>query len=384
MTSQYLYLLSDMKSENLKFSNSSLSDLIIQGKLIIGSSAEASKLIDRIDRIQLHAHSYAFYLNLQYGNFDIFDLCSFASENNLQGVNIHIDAGGEKSIANYSPKQLLRLRKYLESHNLNVNIEASSTSNKVINKSVSLAKSLGSKNIRVYDRYKGQLSDIIQKCTKRMTEVAAIAEKHDLYFVVEPHEVLKSDELVHIIKTVKSNRVNLLFDFGNMLSTAEQPLQALATMSPYIKQVHLKGANVLEVEKKGFAQIGTRQGDDNLPHQLMIFKLLMLGENKPQVGAFSLEQQVGYYASPYRFENESSDPVIPKRKPSQTGLSPGLTLNKNLKEELKDAYHQVGFVNETLQKLNKLASKQVLKKTSVNTGFQRVPVNVYSETSIIL
>ncbi len=349
----------------MKINAPSLGDLILQEKPYISDSAEALKLIERVECIELHAHTYAFYLNLQHGTFDIFDLCDFASENNLEGVSIHIDAGNEKSISNYSPKQLGKLRNYLESHHLNISIEASSTSKKVISRSVYLANSLGSKNIRVYDRYKGQLSDIIQKCIKRMKDVARIAEKHDLHFVVEPHEVLKSAELVHIIEAVKSHRVNLLFDFGNMLSTAEQPLHALETMHPYIKQVHLKGANIAAVGQNGFAQIGVRQGDDDLPHELMFFKLLMLGESKPQVGVLSLEQQVGYYGPPYRFENESPNPVIPKRKPSKTKLYPKLTLDENLNFELHNAYHQVAFVNKTLENLTNLASKKLRKKLMV-------------------
>ncbi|MEI6864683.1 TIM barrel protein [Flavicella sp.] len=340
----------------------SLRNLILQGNPYINDTAEALKLIDRIEHIELHAHTYAFYLNLQHSSFDIFDLCAFAVENKLQGVNIHIDAGNDKSISNYSPKKLRKLRNYLELHNLNINIEASSTSKKVISRSIHLANSLGSKNIRVYDRYKGQLNDIIQKCIKRMKNVAQTAEKYDLHFVMEPHEVLKSEELVQIIEAVNSPRVNLLFDFGNMLSTAEQPLEALETMQPYIKQVHLKGANIEAVEPNGFAQIGVRQGDDDLPHEMMLFKLLMLGDTMPQVGAFSLEQQVGYYAPPYRFENEPQDPFIPKRKPSKTQLHPKLNLDENLDLELKNAYHQVEFINKTLENLSNIASKELKEK----------------------
>ncbi len=339
--------------------------MIVQGKPNIKDTIHALKLIERVEHIELHAHTYAFYLNLQHGTFDIFDFCAFASENNLQGVNIHIDAGNDKSISNYSPKKLRKLRNYLESHNLNINIEASSTSKKIIRRSVYLANSLGAKNIRVYDRYKGQLSDIIQKCIKRMKDVARTAEKHDLYFVVEPHEVLKSVELVQIIEAVKSPRVNLLFDFGNMLSTGEQPLEALEIMHPYITQVHLKGANIAAVGQNGFAQIGLRQGDDDLPHELMLFKLLMLGERTPQVATFSLEQQVGYYAPAYRFKNEPQDPVIPKRKPSKTQMNPKLTLNENLSLELQNAYHQVAFVNKTLENLTNIALKELRKKLMI-------------------
>lgn len=349
----------------MKIDTPSLRDLIIQGKPNIKSSSEALILMERVERIQLHAHSYAFYLNLQHGAFNIFDLCVFASKNNLEGVNLHIDAGKEKSISNYTPKELKKLRKYLESHHLNINLEASSTSKKVIERAVRLAISLGAKNIRVYDRYKGRLSDIMRKCIKRMTQVSRIAEKHDLHFVIEPHEVLKSDELVQIIETVQSERVNLLFDFGNMLSTAEQPLEALEIMSAYIRQAHLKGACIAEVGEHGYAQVGVRQGEDHLPHQLMLYKLLMLGEKKPQVGAFSLEQQVGYYAPPYRFEKEASDPMIPKRKPSKTGLCQSMSLDENLSAELNNASDQVLFVNKTLESLTLLAKERIRKELLV-------------------
>lgn len=324
--------------------------ILIQEDSDCKSIDRQSKLINRINDIQLHAHSYAFYLNLQHGSFNIFDLCDFASYNSLQGINLHIDAGGSKSIANYNPKQLQKLRTYLENHQLNINLEASNTTKKTIKKSVRLAKSLGAKNIRVYDRYKGKLSAIIEKSIKRMSEIAEIAEKHDLHFVIEPHEVLKSKELVQIVKAVNSNRVNLLFDFGNMLSTSEQPLEALEIMKPYIKQVHLKGANVIETDN-GYAQLGVRQGDDKLPHQEMLHQLLMIGDNCSQVGAFSLEQQVGYYAQPYRFQNETEDPMIPKRKPSKTKLNDLITLEQNLNEELQHAHHQVSFIRKTLETL---------------------------------
>ena len=40
---------------------------------------------------------------------------------------------------------------------------------------------------------------------------------------------------------INSQRIELLFDFGNMINACEEPLAALQTMVPYIRQVHLKG-----------------------------------------------------------------------------------------------------------------------------------------------
>ncbi|WP_457553101.1 sugar phosphate isomerase/epimerase family protein, partial [Desulfobacula sp.] len=201
----------------------------------------AVKLLDRIDSIKLYAHTYAFFCNFNYGTFDIDDLIKFAFQEGLQGISAHIDAGQARALKQKTIFELREIRSYAKKLDLGLNLEISSTSKRQINKVVRIALELGVKNIRVYIRYSGRVSKIIETGIKELKDVAKIAMEKDLYFTLEQHEDLKSHELVRIIEAVNNKRVGILFDFGNMINADEEPLSALQTMAPYIRQVHLKG-----------------------------------------------------------------------------------------------------------------------------------------------
>ena len=83
--------------------------------------------------------------------------------------------------------------------------------------------------------------------------------------------------------------------------------------------MHLKGAKILK-EGKGYGQVGVVQGsvEDEMPYARMLYELLMLGETKPQVICFALEQEMNYYAPAYRYADEGENPFIPYKNPSQT------------------------------------------------------------------
>lgn len=59
---------------------------------------------------------------------------------------------------------------------------------------------------------------------------------------------------------------------------------------------------------------------DDLPGPRLLFKLLMLGDQDPQVTAFSLEQENHYSAPALRHCNEDPDPFIPYQEMSETFL----------------------------------------------------------------
>jgi hypothetical protein len=54
----------------------------------------------------------------------------------------------------------------------------------------------------------------------------------------------------------------------------------------------------------------------------MLYELLLLGDEAPQVIAFALEQEVNYYAPPFRRRGEGADPLIRHREPSDTRSTP--------------------------------------------------------------
>jgi sugar phosphate isomerase/epimerase len=323
----------------------------------------ARKLIERIKIIKLYAHSYSFHLNFRKGGFEIIDLLDFAYENGLDGININVNYGRKNSLVKMSRKKLRDTRLYAEKLKLGINIDVSSTLRKEIDAAVKIAKALGVKNIRVYVRRGGYVSEIIEKGVEDLKYLSKFA-KDDISFVLEQHEALKSNEMVEIIKKVDNPRLNLLFDFGNMINANEDPIDALMNMSPYIVHVHMKGAKIVKM-KKGYKQIGTLEGgkEDDIPQMRMLFSLLLLllGKSKPQVKFYSLQQVFGYTSPSYRFDDEGEDPFIKKRGTSVTNLDKNKTLEGNLLLERKNATDQVQYVRVLLKEMETIC-KLIIKE----------------------
>lgn len=318
----------------------------------------AVKLIDRIENIRLYAHTYAFFHNFKYGSFDIDDLIKFAYQEGLQGISAHIDSGEAKALKYKTIPELKEIKLHAEKLGIGINLEISSTRKKAIDEVVRISLELGVKNIRVYIRHSGRVSKVVKTGIEELKEAAETADKNDLYFTLEQHEDLKSHELVKIIEEVNSKRIRILFDFGNMINAYEEPLPALQTMAPYIKQVHLKGIRRIK-KGEGFAQLGVAEKDDNLPQMKMLFDLLMLGEEKSQIRAFSLEQEIGYFSPVFRLRREDDDPVIPARGPSETPLKRNIPLRDSLLMEIKNSCDQIRFVRNLLEKLKTIAEIQL-------------------------
>ncbi|OEU47454.1 MAG: hypothetical protein BA862_03925 [Desulfobulbaceae bacterium S3730MH12] len=318
----------------------------------------AVRLLDRIDSIKLYAHTYAFYCNFKYGAFDIDDLIKFAFQEGLQGISAHIDAGQARALQYKTISELKEIRTHAKKLNLGINLEISSTSKSEINEVVRIALELGVRNIRVYIRYSGRVSKIIETGIDELKDAAKIAMKNDLYFTLEQHEDLKSHELVRIIEAVNNDRIGILFDFGNMINAGEEPLPALQTMAPHIKHVHLKGIRKVQ-QGGGFAQLGVAEENDDLPQMKMLFDLLMLGADLPQIKTFSLEQEIGYYSPVFRQKGEEDDPIIPERGPSETSLNRDIPLKDSLLMEVRNSCDQIRFVRNLLEKLKTIAEIQL-------------------------
>jgi sugar phosphate isomerase/epimerase len=318
----------------------------------------ALKLLERLKRVKLYAHTYAFFLNFKHGCFDINDLIEFAYQEGLDGISAHIDSGEARSLRQKTPSELSEIKSCAQRLGLGINLEISSTSREEVNCAVRIARMLDVKNIRVYIRYGGRLSKIIRKGVEDLKAISKIADENDLHFVLEQHEDLKSHELVDIITRVNSPRIGLLFDFGNMVNAYEEPLAALHTMSPHIRQVHLKGIRRIN-KGPGFAHLGMQEGEDDLPQMKMLFDLLMLGDHELQVKTFSLEQTIGYYAPAYRLKDEGPDPEIPERGPSETFLDKNIPLKDSLLKEKRSSCNQIRFVRNLLEQLKTISEIQL-------------------------
>ena len=316
----------------------------------------AQKLRARIDSIRLHAHTYSFIQNLTHGSFKPADALNFAYEHELHGLNIHVDDGEEYSLAHSTPKQLAQFKTYAQELDLTVHLETSSTKKTDVNRVVQIARMMNVQNIRVYSRYEGSLSQVLAWTVADLAYMAELADRYNLFFDFEQHEEFKSTEVVQMLKKVNHPRICALFDFTNMINAYEQPLPALKSLAPYIRQVHLKGAKVIK-EGESYGQLGVVQGspEDEMPYARMLFELLMLGDAKSQVICFALEQEVNYYAPAYRHADEGENPFILYKDPSETFFDE-VDADKILMNERRWASNQVHFIKSLLAEMRWLAT----------------------------
>ncbi|NOQ40299.1 MAG: TIM barrel protein [Anaerolineales bacterium] len=339
---------------------------------IVFDAAIAQKLCNRIADIQLHAHTYSLIHNLTYGLLKPTDVLEFAYQHELQGLNIHVDDGGEHSLAHSTLKQLAKFKAHAQRLNLTVHLETSSTQKADIDKVIQITRALNVRNIRIYSRYDGTLSQIMARTVSDLVYLSEQADRNDLFFDFEQHEEFKSTDIVQMLKEVDHPRINALFDFTNMINAYEQPLPALRIMTPYIHQVHLKGAKAIK-EGKGFGQVGVVQGsvEDEMPYTRMLYEMLMMGETKPQVICFALEQEVNYYAPAYRRADEEENPIIPFRKPSETPYNEAEG-ERILLNERRWASKQVNFIRCLLVEMHWLATLYlvIIKKEISQNGQQ--------------
>jgi len=320
-------------------------------------AAIAQKLCNRTAKILLHAHTYSLIHNLTHGSLKPTNALEFAYHHELHGLDIHVDDGGEHSLAHSSHKKLDKFKADAQRLNLTVHLKKRSTQKADIDKVIQTARMLAVQNIRVYSRYEGTLSQVMVQTVSDLVYMAEQADRYDLFFDFEQHEEFKSTDIVQMLKEVDHPRINALFDFTNMINAYEQPLLALRIMAHCIRQVYLKGAKAIK-EGKGFGQVGVVQGsvEDETLYARMLYELLMRGETKPQVICFVLEQEVNYYAPAYRRADEGENPIILYREPSETPYNEA-DGERILLNERRWASNQANFIRRLLAEMSWLATQ---------------------------
>jgi sugar phosphate isomerase/epimerase len=337
---------------------------------------KAYKLLDRINNIKLYAHRYAFTANFSHSDFGITDLINFAVENNLAGVEIHVNYGNRESrLSNLSQQRLQEVAKYAGEKEIDIRLEASNTEKETIDELMRIASIMEVKSVRVYVRKKGFVNiNIIPEAIGELKYAAKKAKELGIEVVLEQHEDLKSSEFVKIVKKVNQGlntpHLFMVYDFGNMVNAFESPLGAFAQMKKWIRQAHIKDIKIVPVKcpqtgKKGYAQVGVKSGEGDVPMLTLIYQLLLLDkkDGSPQVYIFDLEEVNHFVSITYRFDQEDKDVHIPFRSPSNTLVKGDL---KNfLKNERRDARDQVHYVGQLLSRLEFFA-KQFLDSESEN------------------
>lgn len=315
------------------------------------------RLIDRIHAAPLFAHAYSFYFHLADEVWSPQDLLEFAAVNGFAGVKCHLEDGESKSFVNSSPSDLQRLGARAREQGLRWHVETSSTVFSDLARATEIANNIGAESIRCYSRYSGSVSSIIARVTDDMRRFRKELDPASQFqCVLEQHEDLTSHEMVKIVEEVNDPDIRLLFDTANMVNAGERPLEAWYIQAPWVSEIHLKDARILE-DRGGWAQFACRTGTGDIPLARLLVEVLLAGEHERQVSAIGLEEEVNLFSPAYRFPNEGPDPIIPHREMSQTGRLPQLEDTMLRQIEYRDAVAQLNWVRNLLEHIRNLAGE---------------------------
>ena len=324
----------------------------------------AARLAERARNAPLFAHAYAFHLNFRFGGMVPADLLDFAQEQQMVGVKIHVEDGQAARLQAMAAAELRRFGTKAARLGLDVHVETSTTDPEGLSDAVAIARSVGASSLRCYPRYEGRVSEIIARATADLRQLAQLDPKGGLRFTLEQHEDLTSAELVGIVENVDNPQLGLLFDFGNMVNAYETPLAALARQASHVTEVHVKDC-VIVPDRDGWAHRACLSGEGHLPLHALLTELLLLGQDRPQVTAYGLEEEEGYFAPALRFPSDGPDPFIPARPQSYTDPGPR-DLAHRLAREAEAARAQVVTVKAMLHDVATEAARR--RPTSAAPG----------------
>jgi sugar phosphate isomerase/epimerase len=308
-----------------------------------------TSLAERAETAPLFAHAYAFHLNLRFGGMTPIDLAIFAHDHDLCGLKLHVSDGEQASLEAMSDDELRVFGRQVAELDLEVHVETSTTSPDGLADAVQRALAVGATSLRCYPLYEGRISEIIRWTIDDLRRLRQFDPAGKLRVTLEQHEDLKSDELVRIVQEVANPNLSLLFDFANMVNAYEQPLAALDRQAALITEVHVKDCYIVP-DQGGWAHLACTTGQGQLPLRAMLVELLLLGEEKPQVLAFGLEEEEDYFAPALRWPTQEADPFIAARTPSFT--DPGSQdLEQRLQREAAAAHAQVETVKVMLREI---------------------------------
>ena len=315
---------------------------------------DAARLIARIAEIRLFAHAYSWHLNFRFGDATPAEFLRFAHLQGMVGVKIHVEDGEGRSLL-LAPESRAAFAELAQSLGLEVHIETSATDEATLRAAIAVAHETGATSVRCYPRYAGRVSQIIAQTIRDLRLLPQLDPEGRLNFLLEQHEDLKAQELVEILEAVQNPRLTLLFDFANMINAFETPEAALATMAPYVTDVHIKDAKIVP-DRGGFAHRACRSGEGDVDFTGLLTTLLLLGD-PPQVRAFGCEEENEMFAPAYRFPTDPPDPFIPARDASTTLITAGEDLQSRLDREMAEAVAQIVYVRQVLADISTQARK---------------------------
>lgn len=113
---------------------------------------------------------------------------------------------------------------------------------------------------------------------KMVHQLAPIADKYKVTMAIENHKDRTDQQLAALLKSISSEYVGALVDFGNSISLCALPDETIATLAPYVKSCHAKDMAVKFYED-GFLLSEVEMGTGILDLKGTVAKLRKVNPN---------------------------------------------------------------------------------------------------------
>lgn len=192
---------------------------------------------------------------------DIYEACALAHRYNLNGIEIR--SVNERGPHEFTDEDVAQIKDAMKKYSLeccaisspvfkcNLNDDEVKKNIKILEKCISVAKSLGTKYIRSFTFFKEEDSDdIIDKIVNVYKGLESLLESEDVYLLLEfdPSVYASCGQtLAKVIRAINMDRVKGLWDPGNDIYSPEKEIpypDGYEYMKGLITHVHIKDAKV--------------------------------------------------------------------------------------------------------------------------------------------
>lgn len=192
-------------------------------------------------RLGLDSFSYHLHMEDPENHRDVFWFIDKVTELELDGC--HFDP---MHIPGWDPALIRSIGKRCDELGLYLELGSGGFDFERLSKRLELASEVGARAMRTFiggERYctpADHRQNLIQWTISNFKLLAEVAERVKVPLLLENHEDLTSDEVIHILESVDSPYVKSLVDTGNALPVKEDPVECTQKLAPYAAATHLK------------------------------------------------------------------------------------------------------------------------------------------------
>ena len=224
-------------------------------------------------------HSFSLWHHFAHKpGFDAVAFADLARSMGFQGISLSLNDANYRHLGGRDTDRMDRLRAYLTTHGMSLEIDTSDTSPNNMSEMLKVAHHMGATSLRTYTRHGGDVPEMMQNTADDLASVVQEAADLNVIIVLENHEDFTGPELAQIVEQVNHPNLKVLYDYGNSQMVLEDPVAALEAVLPHVYSVHFKDHVMIRAKDAGQLTVaGVPVGDGFLPLTELTRRLLDQG-----------------------------------------------------------------------------------------------------------